>query len=371
MQPNPNYASPAPPPARSRTSRCSRIPLRSGRFVLVAVLASLAIAGGVPARAAPDAAQRLYRDAVNADDRVSYYGTVTTIVYGQEHAMSAVARVEHKAPSLWRIWYMAPADAYGRLIVSNEQQTYAYEPHGREVISYDWYRAAPGVAQPVNVDQVLRNYAVDLGPATPIAGRLAISLSLVSRYTGRLIQRVWLDKATHLILRRENYNAEGSVATESGFDTVRIGVSFPPKLFSLDVPRGERLVRRTDDAIPLSDPAQLGRLAGFTVVVPKYLPEGFVLQSGSIATHNGIKTVQLVYGDGLRTFSLFENATGRLPAFRGATTRLVQIAHADGQSADVEGQTVVSWNSGGLNLTIVGSVSEHESELIGASIHRP
>jgi outer membrane lipoprotein-sorting protein len=369
MRFNPNP--PSTTPAARRTSRCPGLAARGGRLVLFFAVASLAIMGAVRAAPAPDAPQRLYRDAVNADDRVSYYGTVTTIVYGRDHAMSTVARVEHKAPNLWRIWYMAPADAYGRLIVSNERQTYAYEPHGREVVSYDWYRAAPGVAQPVNVDQVLRNYAVDIGPTTPIAGRSAVALSLVSRYTGRLVQRVWLDKATHLILRRESYNAEGAVAIQSGFDTVRIGVGFPPKLFSLDVPPGDTLVRRTDDGIPLSDPAQLGRLAGFMVVVPKYLPEGFVLQTGSIATHNGVKTVQLVYGDGLRTFSLFENATGRLPAFRGATTRPVQIAHADGQSADVEGQTVVSWNSGGLNLTIVGSISERESELIGASIHRP
>ena len=80
-------------------------------------------------------------------------------------------------------------------------------------------------------------------------------------------------------------------------------------------------------------------------------------------------TVEFVYGDGLRTFSLFENASGRLPRFDTASPKPIAIGDANGVYADVSGQTLVSWNAGGLNLTIVGDLSPKEIARIGASIH--
>jgi outer membrane lipoprotein-sorting protein len=322
-----------------------------------------------PANAAAVSGAALYREAIAADDHVSYYATLTTIVYEGDHAESTVARIDHRAPNLWRMWYMAPADAYGRLLVSNEQEVYQYEPSENRVISHDWSTTAPGVALPVDIDAVLKNYNVEVGPGSPIVGRPTLVLSLVSRYNGNVVQRIWIDDATKLIMRREDYNAEGAVTMQTTFDSLKIGANFPPGLFALTVPKGMTLVRGFDYGKSTQNTAQLLKIAKFTFAMPRYLPEGFSLLSGSVAERNGVQTVQLVYGDGLRTFSLFENATARLPNFDPTTPKPVKVGSWAGEYADLDGQTLVSWNAGGLNLTVVGDLSEKESASIGASIH--
>jgi outer membrane lipoprotein-sorting protein len=311
----------------------------------------------------------MYTQAVDADDHVSYSGTVTSVAYDSDHAVSTVAHIDHQAPHSWRIWYMAPADAYGRLIVSDEQRTYQYEPSLNRVISHDWYASAPGVAVPVDTTTVLRNYSIEIGPASSIAGRAAHSLTLVSRHTGILAQRIWVDDKTKLILRRENYNSDGAVTEETSFDSIRLGTSFPSGLFAMTVPKGMTLVPGFDYGRSTQDTADMLRVASFHFAEPKYLPDGFSLVSGSVTTHEGVQTIQLVYGDGLRTFSLFENATARMPSFDETAPKPLLVGSASAEFADVAGQTLVSWNAGGLNLTLVGDLSEKESATIGASIH--
>jgi outer membrane lipoprotein-sorting protein len=335
-------------------------------WIALALLFTRAVA--FAATPAPLSGADLYRQSVEADDHVSYYATMTTVVYEGDRAVSTVARIDHQAPFSWRIWFMAPSDAYGRLIVSNEQQAYQYEPNQNHVISHDWSTAAPGVAEPVNVDTVLKNYSVEIGPVSSIAGRATHSVSLVSRYTGNVAQRLWVDDQTKLIMRREDYNALGAVTMQTSFDSIRIGATFPSGLFALTVPKGMTLVSGFDYGKSTQNTAQLLKIARFSFAMPKYLPEGFSLLSGSVAERNGIQNIQLVYGDGLRTFSLFENGTSRLPSFDQATPKPVQVGAQSGEYADVDGQTLVSWNDSGLNLTIVGNLSEKESANIGASI---
>jgi negative regulator of sigma E activity len=88
-----------------------------------------------------------------------------------------------------------------------------------------------------------------------------------------------------------------------------------------------------------------------------------------VASHDGVNTVEFVYGDGLRTFSLFENATGQLPRFNEGESEPIDIGAASGKYAEVSGQALASWNAGGLNFTIVGDLSTKEISKIGASIH--
>ena len=319
-------------------------------------------------QASPDGAA-LYSRSVEADDHVSYSGTLTSVVYEADHAASTVTRIDHKAPNLWRIWYLAPADAYGRMIVSNETLAYQYEPTQNRVISHDWSARAPGVAIPVNIAQVESNYSVDVGPQASVAGRKTTILSLVSKHTGTLAQRIWVDNQTNLILRREDYTSEGSVGAKSSFDSIRLGVNLPPGMFDLTVPNGMTLVSSPSFGKATTDTAGLVRNLDFKFAAPKYLPDGFSLERGSVESHQGVNTVEFVYGDGVRTFSLFENSTGRLPRFDRATPKPMQVGDASGVYADVAGQTLVSWNSGGLNLTIVGDLATKEMAKIGASIH--
>jgi outer membrane lipoprotein-sorting protein len=337
---------------------------RTARAAALAVVAALL--AFVPARVLAANGDDLLRKAIVADDHVSYAGTITTLVYGAHGADATVVRVDHVAPNKWRMWYVAPADAYGRLIVSNESVTYQYEPKLATVYSDDWAQSSPGVTLELDAAKVLKNYRVEENPGSDVAGRKSISLSLVSKHSGTLVERVWLDSTTNLVLERETYHSDGTIESKSSFDDVRLVKNLPKELFDLTVPPGMHVAPGATFAKAGKDVATLQSTLNFSVISPKYLPEGFTLDKASLASRDGIQSIELLYTDGLRDFSLFENSTERLPDL--ATSKAIDVGDASGVTTHLAGETLVSWNANGLNITMVGNLTSQELAKIGASI---
>ena len=55
-------------------------------------------------------------------------------------------------------------------------------------------------------------------------------------------------------------------------------------------------------------------------------------------------------------------------AFEGATPKKIDVGGEDGYAEDFGGETLVTWNSRKLNLTLVGDLTVKELAAIGASI---
>jgi outer membrane lipoprotein-sorting protein len=330
-----------------------------------AAFASIVVASAAPALGANAGVDSL-RQAIDADDHVSYAGTITTLVYGPNGANATVVRIDHSAPRKWRMWYVAPADAYGRLIVSNESLTYQYEPKTATVFSDAWSQTSPGVTLDIDVGKVTKNYSIEQGAADEVAGRKAIQISLLSRYSGTLVERLWLDSQTKLVLRRETYSPDGTIETKSNFDNVRFVNDLPSSLFDLTVPAGMQVRQGTTYGTAGKDLASIQSTLNFSVVSPQYLPDGFSLEKTSLGDQSGIQTIQLLYTDGLRDFSVFENSTQRLPKLDNSSP--IDVGDASGQTAELAGETLVTWNAGGLNVTMVGDFTPRELARIGASI---
>lgn len=341
---------------------------RVGRGLTAGILAGIVLVVLCLSGVRAQDARSLFHDALEADDGISYSGVVTTVVYSRDAAESTVAKIEHQAPHSWRIWYLAPSDAFGRLVVSNETSTFQYEPRHGRVFRNDWSESAPDVAQPMDAALVEKNYTVEAGATSSVAGRTTRTVSLTSKHTGAVVERLWIDTSTKLVLRRETYHADGSIESKSTFDNIRIGVSLPPELFKMTIPSGMVLKQGADYGHSTSDIAALHASSKFRFADPHSLPYGFQLQSGSLSSHDGVDAVQLVYGDGLRTFSLFEYANASMPRFDRVTPKPIQIGAATGQYADVAGEALASWTNGGLIFTIVGDLGEKEITRIGAAI---
>jgi outer membrane lipoprotein-sorting protein len=337
---------------------------RTHSAAAAAVVLALLLAS--PRIATAASSEDMLRQAVGADDHVSYTGTVTTLVYGPHGADATVVRVDHAAPNKWRMWYVAPADAYGRLIVSNESTTYQYEPKIATVYSDEWAHSAPALTLDLDTAKVLKNYSIDVGPSSDVASRKTVTLSLVSKYSGALVQRVWLDSATKLVLQRETYHADGTIDTKTTFDNIRIVNDLPKNLFDLTVPSGMQVKPGTIFGKAGKDLATIQSGLDFTVVSPKFVPQGFTFDTASVGTRNGIQTVQLLYTDGLRDFSVFENATARLPEL--TSPKNIDVDDTVGVTDEIAGETLLSWNANGLNITLVGDMPTKQLVRIGASV---
>jgi outer membrane lipoprotein-sorting protein len=344
-----------------------------GRTAIIRRLSALALALAmfaglrIPA-GATTAGNSLLQRSVVADDATSYTGTLTSVVYTSDRAESTVVNIDHLAPSQWRIWYVAPADAYGRLIISNETVTYQYEPSANKVYANNWSASALALGDALDTGRVEKNYAAQVGAETSVAGRAAHILTMTSKHSGTLVERLWIDDQTSLILRREIYHADGTIASKMSFDNVRTVKSLPKDLFNLSIPAGMTLAPGATYATKATSDVAATSALTFTVVRPKFLPEGFSLAHESVGTHDAVQTLQLVYDDGLRDFSLFENATGRIPKFDNGAPHPIAVGDQDGYYSEAGNETIVTWNAGGLNLTLVGDLPAKELSAIGASL---
>lgn len=337
-------------------------------LIALALVASAAFITGATdhARAASDG-YSLLKIAVTADDHVSFSGTVTSLVYGGNATSATVVRIEHKAPNDWRLWYVAPADAYGRLIISNESVAYQYEPASGKVFSNDWASLAPFAAT-LDIGRIKRNYTVQAADHAGVAGRPARTLSLISNYSHTLVLRMWVDNATGVILRRETYHADGTIATKTEFDNIRFVKDLPNDLFKMTVPVGMTLTPGAEYGTATTTMESLTGGLSFKPINPRELPDGFTFEKGSAGARGGVQTVQFVYSDGLRSLSLFENPSGRYPSFDDPAPKALAVGRQDGKYTSVSGQTLLTWNAGGLNFIMVGDLPAKELAHIGASL---
>jgi outer membrane lipoprotein-sorting protein len=335
----------------------------------IACAAVVALIAPPPAARAALNGYALLKQAVSADDHVSFYGTITSVVYARDTAAAAatVVRVEHRAPNEWRLWYVAPADAYGRLVLSNESVAYQYEPKTGKVYSNDWISLSPLVTS-LDIDRIRHNYSVQSSDHASVSGRPARTLSLISTFSHTLVLRMWVDAATNLVLRRETYHADGTLATRTSFDNIRYVKDLPSDLFKMSVPAGMTLVPGAEYGKSTADFAALTSGITFKALQPKELPDGFGFQHGSTSMRGGVQSVQFVYSDGLRSISLFQNPSGHLPVFDGPPPKSLMVGKQNGEYTQISGESLLSWNSGGVNLTMVGDIAPKELARIGASL---
>jgi len=182
------------------------------------------------------------------------------------------------------------------------------------------------------------------------------------------VVRVWLDRQTHLVLKREEYHANGAVASQMRFEELRYTNKLPSGIFATEAPAGYKQVKGHDYAMPTADIDKAVRDAGFTPFTPKDLPQGFALASASETTVDGVRTLHLVYSDGLRTLSLFENATGAAADFGSLHPHTVVFEGHEAQYVEDGPTTLLTWNEHGLHFALVGDLLRTELVDIAKSV---
>jgi len=318
--------------------------------------------------AVTESADVLFREAMKAPKRVSFVGELSTIRWGTTGAVANVSRIEHRAPDQTRRLYLAPQSLYGDYVVRHGSQSYEFDVNHDRVVS----SSNPALNNEPEVRDraqlLAENYHAVMGATEPIAGRSALTVSLINKYTGVRTMRVWIDSKTKLVLGREMYHADGSLAMRIRFDDIRYTGKIPDSVFSTSVPHGYSAVSGPRYAEPMSGLAVVARVAGFTLQSPRFLPDGFALVSSAVTTVKGIRSVHLIYSDGLRNISLFENdrnAAADFGTLKPTATTVEENAAAyvkDGPT------TLLSWREHGLAFALVGDLDVSELRQIAASV---
>lgn len=309
----------------------------------------------------------LLREAVLAYTKYSYIGQVQNTDYGTERADAVLFRIEHRAPDMTRRWYLAPESLYGDSIVSRGDTSYDIDPHTKRIIVMHDDAIDDQVAMDDNFGLLLHNYRAVIGSDDNIAGRRAIDVLLVNKYTGETVMRVTLDAQTKLVLQKEKYSASGSVSHQMRFEQIRYTNAIPAGLFGIPS-AGYTRSEGPSHGTPSNDLEAVVRTAGFPAAGPKYLPDGFLPVAGDVTDIKSVRTLHVLYSDGLRTVSLFENDRGAAVDLTKYTVHKTKVRSGDAQYVEDGPTTLLTWSSGARHFALVGELSRAELVRIASSV---
>lgn len=278
-----------------------------------------------------------------------------------------IERVEHRAPGDTRRTFLAPEALYGEYDVTHGTRTTKFDTKSHRVLVADSPSNDNATASSDTL-LLMANYRAVLGPVDIVASRASTTVSLINKFTGERTLRLWIDNDTKVVLSKEAYRSDGSLAWRTRFDEIRFNPEIPDEVFSTAVPSGFAPAELRHYADLSSDLATAVRDAGFKPIEPHYLPDGFSLIGAETSTIKNVKSLHYLYSDGIRTLSLFENGANAAADFgtvKPMTTRF------EGHDADYvkDGPTLLlSWREHGLSFALVGDLELRELTQIAKSV---
>jgi outer membrane lipoprotein-sorting protein len=338
----PHPARPATPPAAKAAPPVARMP------------------GGTDARP-------LLVAAVAAPKHVSFVGKMWSIRGGQTRSFAVASQIEHRAPEETRRTYLTPRVLYGQFVISRGAMSYDVDPQRKRIVVSENKAAVDPVAVVDDIALVDGNYRAVRTASGSTANRKVDVVDLVSRYTGERAMRLWIDVQTHVVLAKEAYHGDGSLAWSTRYEDIRYTDDIPQSIFSAAVPPGFVTVHGRSYQEPRTLPNAIPD-AGFKPVTPKYLPDGFVLSGADVSQIKEVRNLHLIYSDGIRTLSLFENATDRAIDFAGLAPKTVSFDKHDGQYVRDGPTTLLAWREEGLAFALVGDLDLKELVQIATSV---
>jgi negative regulator of sigma E activity len=347
-----------PPAERLQRALLALVLVASGRGIAAA---------DQPALPTQDPAA-LLRSSIEAPKDVSYVGQVETVRFASSRASATIAKVEHRAPEFTRRWYVAPEAIYGDYVITRGIESYQFDTRrGEETITH-----SPSTDDQVtasgNFDRVLQNYRAVYDGEAIVAGRPTVSVALINKYTGERAMRVWIDRETHLVLKKEEYHANGAVASQTHFEDLRYTQSIPDGIFSVEPPAGFAPARGQVVATPSSDIDKVIKEAGFAPYKPNALPQGFDIVSADVTTVSGVRTLHLLYSDGLRSISLFENATDAAADFGSLHPKALTFEGHEAEYVEDGPTTLLTWKEHDIYFALVGDLLRNELVQIAKSV---
>ena len=213
------------------------------------------------------------------------------------------------------------------------------------------------------VELLAQNYTFDSVPADPIAGQETDLLTISPRFEARPTKRLYLARDTGVILRIEDFDADGnlrfmSVYTQINFEEEAIRQKLAEWRRDEKSPAERR--RRRSQPIALDEAKTV---LGDKLIEPTYLPPGFQLLETRYFKHRS-DTVYLRYTDGMLTFTVFESKRKQGNNRNGERKGVehLQIQGTDTRHEKRGPTHILQWSISDLNFTVMGEL--HQDELI-------
>jgi len=307
--------------------------------------------------------------AIAAPSAVSYTGVVEVVRFGSRAAEASVYRIEHRAPDLTRRMYSAPSALSGDSTISEGDLSFSVDARRRRIVETRNTALDDRIAIDDDYALLRENYQIVRRGDETFDGRSVVAIVLINKYNHRPAILVRIDRVTKIVLDKQEFSRNGSLVGEVRFQSVRYTAAISAADFSL--PKQYQLVQGPTFGEPPQNPESIVHNAGFPARAPRALPEGFAPIEGTLVQLKGVRTAHLLYSDGVRTVSLFENASASTLDMTGLQTQRTQVGGRTAQYAEDGAMALLAWSDATLHYALVGELGIGELRAMAESMQKP
>ena len=253
-------------------------------------------------------AQWLLRQSITVGAEVPMRAGLTMTRRRHGQTLTTQARVAQGSRGRYRMEYLLPPDARGRIVTSDGQANWQYEPR-QDLLARTQLIPENEQNERATQDLIAQNYRlVVVSENEVVEGRDAWLLELLPRLAGKSSQRRWIDRQTFKTLRVETHYEDGILARMVAYDHIVLPANVTPGEF--EPPHGDKLhslnsVADSDSFAGADQPAFARAL--------RLTPDGALgfrlVQVASSSLDKG-KTAHLLYSDGIESVSVFVQQGG-------------------------------------------------------------
>lgn len=328
---------------------------------LIIIFALLAL----PAVSFGDDAVRILSKFASSRTDISYTGLQSVATLNSEKIGAGQYRISRYLSEMERLERLDEKKSVMEVVIDDKKSLFRYLPDKKTVYKDNSNLAGlTPITLKESTELTRANYEVQLLGKDNVAHRECIKLLLKPKNNDRPSRQLCLDAANGLPLRTEIYDLSGKLVTVSGFSEITFSPTFPDKHFMLMVPKNTRVIETQE--IPNLTLVSASRILGVPIVLPSYVPPGYVLREVSLIRKDGSFKIQLAYGDGLTTLSIFQNL--RKEVFQPRSMTKVSLAGGLEGYIRRYGQTsLLVFNYKNSTSTLIGEVSPEEMAKIAGS----
>ncbi|UCD84284.1 MAG: outer membrane lipoprotein-sorting protein [Deltaproteobacteria bacterium] len=340
----------------------TEIKLNKGILLIPALICLLAVTS---VRAEEIVASELLSKMGNSKVKVNFRGNQVVISFQVPNPNVSRVLVAQLIPNLGKKEIISSTGESTEVIIEDGKYQWRYIPSHRLIIKRP--QENPDEAREranENIKLVQKNYYVKVGEKQNLVNRSTFVITLQPRVANRPKHWIWVDKDSGVPLKTEVYSTKGQLAMVSTYSKIDFAPNLTGEDFKLQIPKKES-VREMEEKANL-ELASAEKLFGEKVMLPNYLPSGFILRDIALSFIGGKRRLQLLYSDGLSSVSVFQETGRSLPgkgiAFQKGVKRTEPLSYSRGLN------NIMGFPIGNRQIMLVGDISEEEIAKIAQSL---
>ncbi len=156
------------------------------------------------------------------------------------------------------------------------------------------------------LDLAQRNYTLQVIGRDRISGLFCLILDLTPKTKGNPARKIWVHPPTRLPVKVERYAPDGALEMRVEFTEAQINQPLPVMVFDTTVPSDWETIELPLHRQPLV-PADAERVLGFPLLLPGWLPPGYIHEGTFAIQNRRWKIAHLIYTDGIGVISVFQH----------------------------------------------------------------